>query len=87
MKTIHNTKWNFWGVTLALPNRQLPSLCYGRTIVSPSHQVRKETTSTEVFLMTCLKWSGKHRAAQTPLGDGRGFRSLTVRRFVPEPWL
>jgi hypothetical protein len=36
------------------------------TIVSPSHQVRRETTSIEVCPMKCLKWLGKHKAAQIP---------------------
>jgi hypothetical protein len=26
-----------------------------------------------------------HRAAQIPLGDDRGFRNHTLRRYVPEP--
>jgi hypothetical protein len=68
--------------SLVLSNRQLPSLRYGHTIVLPSHQVRKETTSTEACLVTCLKWLGKHRAAQIPSGDGKGFHNRTLRRFV-----
>jgi hypothetical protein len=44
--------------------------------------VRKETTSTKVFLVTCLKWLGKYKVAQTPLSDGRGFRNPTPRRLV-----
>jgi hypothetical protein len=73
--------------SLILPNRQLPSLCCGCNIVWPSHQVRKETTSTELFLVTCLKWLGIHRVAQTPLSDGRGFHNPTPSRLVLEPWL
>jgi hypothetical protein len=69
------------------PSHQLPSLRCRHIIVSPSHQVRTKTTSTEVFLVTCLKWLGKHRAAQTTIGDDKGFHNLTPRRLVPEPWL
>ena len=57
------------------------------TIILPSHQERRETTSTEEFRVTCLKWLDMHRAAQIPVGDDMGFCDLTLRSFVPESWL
>ena len=45
--------------------------------------MRKETTSIEVCLVTCLKWSGEHRVAQIPTGDGKGFHNLTQEGMFP----
>ena len=58
---------------LALPTLRLPSLQYGRTIVSLSQQGRKETTSTEVFLVQFLRLTDMSTAARTLVGGGRGF--------------
>ena len=40
-----------------------------------------------MFLVTCLRWLGKHRDAQTPTSGGKDFHNLILRRFVLEPWL
>jgi hypothetical protein len=70
-----------------LPTLRLPFLRYGRTIVSLSHEEKRETTSNAMFLMTCLQWSGTHRAAQTPVGVDMDFHNPNLKRLAPKPWL
>jgi hypothetical protein len=64
----------------------IPFLHYGCTIASLSHQARKETTSTEVCLVPCLRWLGTSTTAQTLASGGKGFHHRNLRRVVPEPW-
>ena len=65
------------------PILRLPSLHYGHTIVLLSQQGRKETTSTEVFLVPCLRLTNMSTAARTLVGGGRGFLRQNLRRIVP----
>jgi hypothetical protein len=48
---------------------------------------RRETMSTLVFLVSCLRCSCMNTSPQTHAGDGRGFHCIALRRVVPELWL